>query len=74
MFGRIGYCTADQRGLGLTPFAFTTSARFARENPNTYGALLRAIIDATQYSSDPRIVQKSPKPSHPRTISTSLSP
>jgi nitrate/nitrite transport system substrate-binding protein len=33
--------------------AFATSARFARENPNTYGALLRAIVDATQYSSDP---------------------
>ncbi|MGL6213648.1 CmpA/NrtA family ABC transporter substrate-binding protein [Billgrantia desiderata] len=33
--------------------AFATSARFARDNPNTYGALLRAIVDATQYSSDP---------------------
>ncbi|MCH8498541.1 MAG: ABC transporter substrate-binding protein [Marinobacter sp.] len=30
--------------------AFACSQRFAQENPNTYGALLRAIIDATQYS------------------------
>ncbi len=33
--------------------AFATSAAFAQENPNTYGALLRAIIDATQYASNP---------------------
>ncbi|KIX17381.1 MULTISPECIES: CmpA/NrtA family ABC transporter substrate-binding protein [Paracoccus] len=33
--------------------AFAASARFATEMPNTYGALLRAIIDATQYASDP---------------------
>ncbi|HSP58407.1 MAG TPA: CmpA/NrtA family ABC transporter substrate-binding protein [Halomonas sp.] len=33
--------------------AFATSQQFATENPNTYGALFRAIIDATQYSSDP---------------------
>ena len=31
--------------------AFATSRQFAVQNPNTYGALLRAIIDATQYSS-----------------------
>lgn len=31
--------------------AFATSQAFATENPNTYGALLRSIIDATQYSS-----------------------
>lgn len=31
--------------------AFACSAQFAQENPNTYGALLRALIDATQYSS-----------------------
>lgn len=31
--------------------AFACSQRFASENPNTYGALLHALIDATQYSS-----------------------
>jgi len=31
--------------------AFACSQEFATENPNTYGALLRAIIDATHYSS-----------------------
>lgn len=30
--------------------AFACSQRFADQNPNTYGALLRAILDATQYS------------------------
>jgi nitrate/nitrite transport system substrate-binding protein len=30
--------------------AFACSKEFAVENPNTYGALLRSIIDATQYS------------------------
>ncbi len=33
--------------------AFACSQEFATENPNTYGALLRAIIDATHYSSKP---------------------
>ncbi|WP_378947796.1 CmpA/NrtA family ABC transporter substrate-binding protein [Paracoccus sp. R86501] len=33
--------------------AFAAPARFAAEMPNTYGALLRAIIDATHYASDP---------------------
>ena len=33
--------------------AFACSKEFAVTNPNTYGALLRAIVDATQYSSDP---------------------
>lgn len=33
--------------------AFACSQRFAREHPNSYGALLRAIIDATQYSQNP---------------------
>ncbi len=33
--------------------AFACSEAFATENPNTYGALLRAILDATQYSSNP---------------------
>ncbi|WP_333835242.1 CmpA/NrtA family ABC transporter substrate-binding protein, partial [Rubrimonas sp.] len=33
--------------------AFAAPASFARELPNTYGALLRAIIDATQYASNP---------------------
>lgn len=33
--------------------AFACSQRFATENPNTYGALLRAIIDATEYSQVP---------------------
>ncbi|MGM0769027.1 MAG: ABC transporter substrate-binding protein [Pseudomonadota bacterium] len=32
--------------------AFACSQQFATENPNTYGALLRAIIDATQYSQE----------------------
>ncbi|AHF00505.1 nitrate ABC transporter substrate-binding protein [Thiomicrospira aerophila AL3] len=31
--------------------AFACSQEFATQNPNTYGALLRAIIDATHYSS-----------------------
>ena len=30
---------------------FACSQRFASENPNTYSALLHALIDATQYSS-----------------------
>ena len=33
--------------------AFACSAKFAQELPNTYGALLRSIIDATQYASNP---------------------
>jgi nitrate/nitrite transport system substrate-binding protein len=32
--------------------AFATSRAFATENPNTYSALLHAIIDATHYSSN----------------------
>ncbi len=32
--------------------AFACSKEFAVQNPNTYGALLRAIVDATQYSSN----------------------
>ena len=31
--------------------AFACSKEFATENPNTYGALLRSIIDATHYSA-----------------------
>ena len=31
--------------------AFACSARFAQELPNTYGALLKAIVDATQYAA-----------------------
>ena len=31
--------------------AFATSKEFAMQNPNTYGALLRAIVDATHYSA-----------------------
>jgi nitrate/nitrite transport system substrate-binding protein len=31
--------------------AFATSADFARENPNSYGALFKAIVDATHFSS-----------------------
>jgi nitrate/nitrite transport system substrate-binding protein len=30
--------------------AFACSQEFATENPNTYGALLKAIVDATAYS------------------------
>lgn len=33
--------------------AFAAPLSFATEMPNTYGALLKAIIDATQYASDP---------------------
>jgi len=33
--------------------AFACSAKFAETMPNTYGALLKAIIDATQYASKP---------------------
>jgi nitrate/nitrite transport system substrate-binding protein len=33
--------------------AFAAPAAFARELPNTYGALLKAIIEATQYASNP---------------------
>ncbi|BDW84241.1 CmpA/NrtA family ABC transporter substrate-binding protein [Roseicyclus marinus] len=33
--------------------AFAAPLSFATELPNTYGALLKAIIDATQYASDP---------------------
>ena len=32
--------------------AFACSKAFAETNPNTYGALLKALIDATQYSSN----------------------
>ena len=31
--------------------AFATSADFARQNPNTYGALFKSIVDATHFSS-----------------------
>ncbi|MEX1033696.1 MAG: CmpA/NrtA family ABC transporter substrate-binding protein [Cellvibrionaceae bacterium] len=31
--------------------AFACSQRFATENPNTYGALFKAIVDATHYSA-----------------------
>lgn len=31
--------------------AFATSAQFARENPNTYGALFKSIVDATHFSA-----------------------
>ena len=33
--------------------AFACSQEFAETNPNTYGALLRSIIDATHYSAKP---------------------
>jgi nitrate/nitrite transport system substrate-binding protein len=33
--------------------AFTVSQEFAARHPNTYGALLRAIVDATHYASNP---------------------
>ncbi len=33
--------------------AFACSKEFATENPNTYGALLRSIVDATEYSAKP---------------------
>ncbi|MBD3669842.1 MAG: ABC transporter substrate-binding protein [Gammaproteobacteria bacterium] len=31
--------------------AFATSAEFAQQNPNTYGALFKSIVDATHFSS-----------------------
>lgn len=34
--------------------AFAAPLSFATELPNTYGALLKSIIDATQYASDPK--------------------
>ncbi len=33
--------------------AFACPLSFAQELPNTYGALLKSIVDATQYASDP---------------------
>jgi nitrate/nitrite transport system substrate-binding protein len=33
--------------------AFTVSEEFATKYPNTFGALFRAIVDATHYASDP---------------------
>ncbi|TVP86037.1 MAG: nitrate ABC transporter substrate-binding protein, partial [Thioalkalivibrio sp.] len=33
--------------------AFACSQEFAETHPNTYGALFRSIVDATQYASDP---------------------
>ena len=33
--------------------AFAAPLSFATELPNTYGALLKSIVDATQYASDP---------------------
>lgn len=33
--------------------AFTVSKEFSTEYPNTFGALFRAIVDATHYASDP---------------------
>lgn len=55
VFERIGFIHVLTKDIwdGHPCCAFATSATFARENPNTYGALLRSIIDATQYSSDP---------------------
>ncbi|KHJ52033.1 ABC transporter substrate-binding protein [Halomonas sp. NyZ770] len=55
VFERIGFIHLLTKEIwdGHPCCAFATSARFAQQNPNTYGALLRAIIDATQYSSDP---------------------
>ncbi|MFO7910504.1 MAG: ABC transporter substrate-binding protein [Halomonas sp.] len=55
VFERIGFIHLLTKEIwdGHPCCAFATSASFARENPNTYGALLRAIIDATQYSSNP---------------------
>ncbi|MDI5891607.1 CmpA/NrtA family ABC transporter substrate-binding protein [Halomonas rhizosphaerae] len=55
VFERIGFIHLLTKEIwdGHPCCAFATSQRFATENPNTYGALLRAIIDATQYSSNP---------------------
>lgn len=33
--------------------AFACSKEFAETNPNTYGALLKSLVDATQFSSNP---------------------
>lgn len=45
--------------------AFTVSQEFAVRHPNTFGALLRAIIDATHYASDP---------AHRKEIAAALAP
>ncbi|MGB8712611.1 MAG: CmpA/NrtA family ABC transporter substrate-binding protein [Onishia taeanensis] len=53
VYERIGFIHMLTKDIwdGHPCCAFATSQAFATENPNTYGALLRAIIDATQYSS-----------------------
>lgn len=45
--------------------AFACSEKFAREMPNTYAALFRAIVDATHYSA---------KPEHRDEIAKAISP
>ncbi len=50
--------------------AFACSKEFATENPNTYGALLRSIVDATEYSAKPETGRKSPRPFRRKTTST----
>ncbi|MBM4132911.1 MAG: ABC transporter substrate-binding protein [Nitrospira sp.] len=45
--------------------AFTVSKEFATTYPNTYGALLRSIVDATHYASNP---------AHRKEIAASIAP
>lgn len=45
--------------------AFTVTKEFATTYPNTYGALLRSIVDATHYASDP---------AHRKEIATAIAP
>jgi nitrate/nitrite transport system substrate-binding protein len=45
--------------------AFTVSKEFATTYPNTFGALFRAIVDATHYASNP---------AHRKEIATAISP
>jgi nitrate/nitrite transport system substrate-binding protein len=45
--------------------AFTVSKEFATTYPNTFGALFRAIVDATHYASDP---------AHRKEIATAIAP
>jgi nitrate/nitrite transport system substrate-binding protein len=51
--------------------AFAAPLSFATELPNTYGALLKSIIDATQYASNPTTAKRSRRRSRRPTISTS---
>ena len=46
--------------------AFAASKEFVTRSPNTYAALLKAIIDATAFATSRRTASRSPKRSRPR--------